>query len=68
MRVRLLTDRAGNTFVQYTGDIIDLPEREAMRLVALGQAEIIEPETAAMTGGHTAVLPRPKLHLRGQRK
>lgn len=60
MRIRLTTDRVGDGFVQYADEIIDLPEREAYRLLAAGQAESIEPEAAAVAHTETAVLERPK--------
>jgi hypothetical protein len=46
MRVRLTTDRAGSTWAQQEGDLLDLPDAEAQRLVAAGQAEPATAEAA----------------------
>lgn len=46
MRVKLTTDRGLCGRVQYAGQVYDLPEGEAKRLLALGQAEPA-PETKA---------------------
>lgn len=49
MKVKLTTDRAGPYgAMQYEGEIIDLPDAEAQRLVAAGQAE--PPEQAPAKG------------------
>ena len=50
MRIRLTSDRAGVTFYQRAGQIIDVPTDEAMRLLAADAAEVVpdEPETAAV--------------------
>lgn len=60
MRIRLTTDRVTDALFQQEGEIIDLPEREAYRLLAAGQAESIEPEAAAVAYTETAVLERPR--------
>ncbi|WP_027949865.1 hypothetical protein [Haliea salexigens] len=48
MKVELLVSRAGADFVQSAGDIIDVGEEEALRLVASAQAVVVEksPERA----------------------
>lgn len=38
MKVTILVSRAGLDFSQAPGDIVDLPEAEAERLIAAGQA------------------------------
>lgn len=43
MLVRLTTDRAGFGWEQHEGDLVELPRREALRLIRAGQAV----ETAA---------------------
>lgn len=60
MKVRLTTGRVGTTGVQYAGEIVDLPEREAYILLARQQAELVEPESAAVAAVETAVLDRPR--------
>jgi len=59
MQVRLLTDRAG-AVEQREGDIIELPEREAYRLIQRGQAEAVEPECAAVATAESTVHERPR--------
>lgn len=56
MKVRLLTARAGEGFVQKHGDVVDLDEATARRMIASQQAAAVanscEPiETAAIDGG-----------------
>lgn len=53
MRIRLLVSRVGTGFAQSRGEDIDVPEGEALRMIAAGQAEAIaadprevEPERA----------------------
>ena len=60
MRVRLNTDRAGDGFYQAAGEIVDLPEREAYRMIESGQAEPVEPESAAMATAETTTLDSPR--------
>lgn len=60
MKVRLLTGRVGQGFVQYAGDVVDLPEREAYTLLKRHQAELVEPEAAAVAVAETEVLDRPR--------
>jgi hypothetical protein len=60
MKVLLTTDRVGDSFYQQAGEIVDLPDREAYRLIAAGQAETIEREAAAVAATETAVLERPR--------
>ena len=66
MRVRLLTNRASETMTWHVGDEIDVPDREGHRMVAEGQAEFVEPETAAIGPQRAAVLERPRLNKRGR--
>ena len=61
MQIRLTTDRVLMTSIQYEGEVIDLPDEEALRMVCAGQAEFIEPETAATRQPETAVLSRPRI-------
>lgn len=39
MKVKLLTSRAGAGFSQNRGDVIDVPNAEAIRMIEAGQAE-----------------------------
>lgn len=50
MRIRLLTDRAGYGFYQRHGEEIEVSAEEGRRLLAAGQAELVERtiETAAI--------------------
>ncbi len=41
MRIRLLVSRAGVDFSQNVGDEIDVPDKEATRMIEAGQAEPI---------------------------
>lgn len=56
MLVRMLTDRAGVNFAQQCGEVYDLPQREAMALIAAEQAEVVGPETATESETETAAL------------
>jgi hypothetical protein len=42
MAVRLLTDRAGVSFVQREGDVVELSPEIESQLVAAGQAEAVD--------------------------
>jgi hypothetical protein len=60
MRVRLTTDRAVEGIgIQNQGDVVDLDDKEAHRLLAFGQAEPVEIETASLAVPETAAR-RPK--------
>lgn len=53
MKVRLLSDRVGERFMQHAGQIVDLPADEAGRLISAKSAEYIgddsgELETASI--------------------
>ncbi|OGG44102.1 MAG: hypothetical protein A3F84_27715 [Candidatus Handelsmanbacteria bacterium RIFCSPLOWO2_12_FULL_64_10] len=58
MQVRLLTDRSAGGSTQYEGDVIDLLDAEAVRLIGAGQAEaamVTAPENAARS-----IQPKPR--------
>ena len=44
MKLRLKVGRAGATFVQNRGDVIEVPDEEAARMIAADQAEPFEGE------------------------
>ena len=67
MKIRLNTDRCGSGGMQYAGDVVEIEDREAMRLIASHQAEPVEPETGALAPQRAAVLERPRLNKRGNR-
>lgn len=46
MKVVLTTDRATSTSFQQAGEVVDLPETEAYRLIQSGSAELAQPEAA----------------------
>ncbi len=49
MKIKLLTARAGALGAQNRGDVVDVPDAEAARMIEAGQAEPIrrvEPEKA----------------------
>jgi len=61
MRIRLLTSRVGDRFSQQAGDVIDLPDDEARRLLVSEQAERVEQiETATQPRGENKMSPRGK--------
>lgn len=60
MKVRLTTDRVTDYAYQQAGEVIDVPEREAYRMIAAGQCEAYEPEAAAVATAETTVLDRPR--------
>ncbi len=41
MKIKLLVSRVGANFSQSTGDVIDVPDAEAARMIAAAQAEPI---------------------------
>lgn len=47
MQVLLTTDRAGISWFQAAGEVVDVPPAEAERLVAAGQAERITNQAGA---------------------
>ena len=56
MLIRLLTDRvAGYGVLQLSGDTVDVPEQEGMRLLARGQAESLEPECTTVAATEDAM-------------
>jgi hypothetical protein len=63
MRVSLTTDRSGYGWAQYAGQIVDVSPAEARRLIAAGQAEMVE--TGIET---TAIDHRSKEHRSHGRK
>lgn len=46
MNVKLLMGRVGDRFAQSPGQVIDVPEDEARRLIERGIAEPLDAETA----------------------
>lgn len=54
MKVKLLTSRAGVNFSQNAGDVIDVSDDEAKRMIEAGQAspvaKVSEPEKAVRRG------------------
>jgi hypothetical protein len=42
MQIRMLTSRAEMSFVREEGEVIDVPEDEARRMIEAGQAEPVE--------------------------
>lgn len=63
MRVRLLTDRAGPGGLQAEGEVIDLPDDEARRMVATHQAE-----PADVAGPPTSPPPAVPVKAGGRRR
>lgn len=62
MLIRLLTDRAGgNGFMQREGEVHEVPEREAYRMLQRGQAEAVETECAAVGPAENATRHQPRL-------
>lgn len=62
MKVRLLVSRAGVGFSQNKGDIVDVSDAEAKRMLDRGQAEPVEAEKA------TAGPPPVKTPVKRKRK
>lgn len=53
MQVKLLVSRAGVGFSQSRGEVVDIPDGEAIRMIEQGQAEPIrdiKPEKAVARG------------------
>jgi len=46
MKVQLLTARATVTGAQNRGDVVDVPEAEAIRMIEAGQAQPVREERA----------------------
>lgn len=44
MKIRLLTGRVGTDFTQDPGEIIDVPQAEAQRMIDAWQAEEVDDE------------------------
>lgn len=55
--VRIIQCMAGNGFVWDPGQIVELEEREAARLIEAGYAAALEPECAAITTPESKMLP-----------
>ena len=51
MRVKLLVSRAGADFVQNAGDEIEVPDDEAARMIAAGQATAVRVRRPDRAGG-----------------
>lgn len=58
MKVRLTCDRAGRTGYYLAGEVLDVPEPEARRMVLAGLAEPFI-EAAAVAAPENAARPRP---------
>ena len=53
MKIELLTSRSGPAGVQNRGDVVDLPDAEAKRMIDAGQAQPVrrsKPETTTPKG------------------
>lgn len=70
MRIQLTTDRAGVTFYQREGEIVDLPSDEALALVRSGQAiPVIDSatiETAALSPRESVEIRNGPKHRKGK--
>ena len=53
MKVKLLVSRAGHNFSQIAGEVVDVDDAEAKRMIDAGQAVPVEAEKAT-AGPHTA--------------
>jgi hypothetical protein len=49
VKIRLLVNRAGINFSQSTGDVVDVSDAEAQRLIASGQAEAVREQRVERT-------------------
>jgi hypothetical protein len=49
VKVRLLVNRAGINFSQSTGEVVDVSDAEAQRLIASGQAEAVREQRVERT-------------------
>lgn len=58
MKVRVLQCMAGTSFVFNHGDVAELDDAEAMRLIAAGIAEPWGPETASTGPAENAAKPK----------
>lgn len=68
MLVTLKTDRATTTSYQQAGEVVDLPDSEAMALIRSGSAEHVEPESAMVesrTETATIHRARPRRRVNG---
>lgn len=60
MNIRLLVSRVGHGFAHESGQVVNLEDREAQRLIETGQAEpIATPESATVAAPESAARPRP---------
>ena len=46
MLIKLLTERSGQTGYHLEGDVIDVPDEEALRMIRSRQAEPVQPQSA----------------------
>ncbi len=53
MRVKMLQQMVGPRQVRSPGDVLDLDDAEARRLLAAGFAELVPPEVETATAGDT---------------
>lgn len=62
VQVELKTGRAGVRLVQSPGDIIDVPEDEAQRMIAKGHAVLVDETAMVARASERAVRPpgRPR--------
>lgn len=58
MRVRLLVTRVGPGGGNDPGDVVDLPDAEAERLISSGQAVAVDVETASTAPGPQQAVKR----------
>jgi len=49
MLIKLLVSRAGVNFSQTAGDIVEVENAEALRMISVGQAEAAKKETVVET-------------------
>ncbi|MGE3932365.1 MAG: hypothetical protein AB7F67_03895 [Rhodospirillaceae bacterium] len=53
MRVKMLQQMVGPRAVRSPGDVLDLDDAEARRLLAAGYAELVPPEVETADAGNT---------------
>jgi hypothetical protein len=66
MTIRLLTSRVGPGISQTNGEVVDVPEKEARRMIATGQAAAIRDDVFG--GTETETDQRPREHAVNRRR
>lgn len=66
MKIEFLTSMASTSTAYLPGDVGDIPDKQAMRLIARGYARSVQPERATLSLPETAAIDARPQQPRGR--